>query len=119
MSGFLNRLKVLVVDDEEQIISSVKLLLADQPQIEVIGASNAGATLEMFEKRNHQFALVLMDYNLEGISGAELTQKILNINPHQIIAMYSGVESREAAVSSWRSGAVDVLHKRNKIIPVR
>lgn len=107
-----NKYKILVVDDEEKIIASVKNLFIDQPEIEITGAISASVALELFEKNSHQFALVLMDYKLPDQSGAEVTKAILKMNPYQIVAMYSGDESQSAAIESWRSGAVDFIEKR-------
>ncbi len=105
--------KILVVDDEEKIISSIQSILSDQPEIEVIGCTQVVQALSLYEKNNQQFALVLMDYRLPDQSGAEVTKKLLKMNPHQIVAMYSGDESQEAAIESWRSGAVDFIEKRS------
>ena len=112
MKQLLNKYQILIVDDEEQIISSVKSILADLPQIEVVAVNSANAAIELIQKQSHRFAVVLMDYKLPDQSGAEVTKAILKINPYQIVAMYSGDESREAAVDSWRSGAVDFIEKR-------
>ena len=105
--------KILVVDDEDKIISSIKSILSDQAQIEVVGSTTSAQALELFQKNSQQFALVLMDYRLPDQSGADVTKLILKINPHQIVAMYSGDESQEAAIESWRSGAVDFIEKRS------
>ena len=101
------------MDDEEKIISSIKSILLDQTDIEVVGCTDATQALELYEKNNQQFALILMDYRLPGKSGADATKMILKMNPHQIVAMYSGDESQEAAMESWRSGAVDFIEKRS------
>lgn len=105
--------KILVVDDEDKIISSIKSILSDQAQVEVVGSTNSSQALELFQKNSQQFALVLMDYRLPDQSGADVTKSILKMNPHQIVAMYSGDESQEAAIESWRSGAVDFIEKRS------
>lgn len=105
--------KILVVDDEEKIISSVKSILSRQAEIEVVGCTSTSQALQLFEKNSQQFALVLMDYRLPDLSGADMTKLILKINPHQIVAMYSGDESQDVAIESWRSGAVDFIEKRS------
>lgn len=56
--------KILVVDDEEKIISSVKSILSDQSEIEVVGCTSVIEALELYEKNNQNFALILMDYRL-------------------------------------------------------
>ena len=81
-------------------------------KIEIEIAKTSEEALTIFNKNSYQFAIVLMDYNLDGTSGAELTKEIVKINPHQIVAMYSGDESQKAAIDSWRSGAVDFIEKR-------
>ena len=113
MKRHLTKYKILVVDDEEKIISSVKAILSRQVEIEVVGCTTTSQALQLFEKNSQQFALVLMDYRLPAQSGADVTKLILKINPHQIVAMYSGDESQEAAIESWRSGAVDFIEKRS------
>ena len=113
MKRHSTKYKILVVDDEEKIISSVKAILSRQAEIEVVGCTTTSQALQLFEKNSQQFALVLMDYRLPDQSGADVTKLILKINPHQIVAMYSGDESQEAAIESWRSGAVDFIEKRS------
>ena len=93
--------KILLVDDEPAILSSVQNLFSDQNEIEIQIAKNSEEVMTAFNKAPYEFAVVLMDYNLAGISGAELTKEIIKINPHQIVAMYSGDESQRAAIESW------------------
>jgi DNA-binding NtrC family response regulator len=115
MGGSMNivdrKYKILLVDDEPAILSSVQNLFSDQNEIEIQIAKNAEEVMTVFNKAPYEFAVVLMDYNLAGISGADLTKEIIKINPHQIVAMYSGDESQRAAIESWRSGAVDFIEK--------
>ena len=104
--------KILLVDDEPAILTSVQNLLSDQPEVEIEIAKTSEEVSTLFGKNPYQFAIVLMDFNLAGTSGADLTKEIIKLNPHQIVAMYSGDESQKAAIESWRSGAVDFIEKR-------
>ncbi|MCB0369100.1 MAG: sigma-54-dependent Fis family transcriptional regulator, partial [Bdellovibrionales bacterium] len=113
MNGCQIKYKILVVDDESVVIDSIKLLFDNDPEIEIIEAFSAKMALEIFEKQKFLFALVLMDYKLPEQSGADVTKAILKMNPHQIVAMYSGDEFQLAAIESWRSGAVDFIEKRS------
>jgi len=116
MGGSMNivdrKYKILLVDDDPAILSSVQNLFSGQNEIEIQIAKNSEEVMTAFNKAPYEFAVVLMDFNLAGMSGAELTKEIIKINPHQIVAMYSGDESQKAAIESWRSGAVDFIEKR-------
>jgi len=106
--------RILVVDDEVTTISSVRSLLSSETHIEVAGAASATEALSMVAANPYRFAVILMDYRPTlqmGMSGAEATQKILEINPDQIIAIHSGDTSRQSAMESWRAGAADFLEK--------
>lgn len=105
--------KVLVVDDEPLVIGAIQKLLEDQVHIEVIGCATGSEALERVRKAPHAYALILMDYRLPGLSGSRATEEILKLNPDQIVAMNSGDESRDAALESWRAGAVDFIEKHS------
>ena len=108
----LSRFKILVVDDEPTVIDGLKQFMGFDPSISIQSATTANAAIELVRTSPYQFALILMDYRLPDMSGADATKEILKLNPDQIIAMNSGDESREAAIESWQAGAVDYIEKR-------
>lgn len=71
MSIVDRKYKILLVDDEPAILSSVQNLFSDQNEIEIQIAKNAEEVMSAFNKAPYGFAVVLMDYNLAGISGAD------------------------------------------------
>ena len=114
-TGIKSTYRVLVVDDEIQVINSIRNILANETSIEVQTALTGTLAIDLVSKAPHKYALILMDYNLDDMSGAETTKRILKINPNQIVIMNSGDESREAAVDAWRAGAVDFIEKRSGV----
>ena len=116
-----SKFRFLVVDDEPYVIEAIRELLSAETHIEVHGCESGPAAIELLRQSPYRFAVILMDFKLPNMSGAEATREILKINPHQIVAMHSGDLSQESAVTSWRAGAVDFIYKadidaKNKIL---
>ncbi len=72
-------ISVLVVDDHELVRSGITRMLADNPDIEVLGeaASGEGAIEAV---RANRPDIVLMDIRMPGIGGLEATRKILRLD---------------------------------------
>lgn len=72
-------ISVLVVDDHELVRSGITRMLADNPDIEVIGEASSGE--EAIDAVRHQRPdIVLMDIRMPGIGGLEATRKILRLD---------------------------------------
>ena len=69
-------IRVLVVDDHELVRSGITRMLADNPDIDVLGQVSSGEDAVEFvrEKRPD---IVLMDIRMPGIGGLEATRRIL------------------------------------------
>ena len=72
-------ISVLVVDDHELVRSGITRMLADNPDIQVLGEASSGE--EAVETvRNNRPDIVLMDIRMPGIGGLEATRKILRLD---------------------------------------
>ena len=81
------KLRFLVVDDEPNICSCIRLLLVhDGHEVEV--ATSAGAALSLYQK--DKFDLVFTDYAMPGMRGDELADAIKAVAPDQPIMMITG-----------------------------
>ncbi|GHD47354.1 DNA-binding response regulator, NarL/FixJ family, contains REC and HTH domains [Marinobacter persicus] len=69
-------IKVLVVDDHELVRAGITRMLADDPDIEVIGQAASGEEAVSFVRAN-QPDIVLMDIRMPGIGGLEATRRIV------------------------------------------
>lgn len=72
-------ISVLVVDDHELVRSGITRMLADNPDIDVLGQASSGEdAIEFVRKRRPD--IVLMDIRMPGIGGLEATRRILRID---------------------------------------
>lgn len=81
-------IKVLLVDDHTIVRQGLKLILATQPDFEVIGeASNGREAAELAEKLRPD--IVLMDIQMPDLNGIEATRRMVTANSRMRILVLS------------------------------
>jgi two-component system nitrogen regulation response regulator NtrX len=100
--------KILVVDDEESIRSSLAGILEDE-DFSISFAHDGITALDMVRK--HMPDLVLLDIWMPRMDGIETLQKIKELNPSLTVIMMSGHGTIETAVKSTKMGAYDFIEK--------
>src|SRR5215468_535123 len=100
--------KILVVDDEEQIRSTLRGVLSDEG-FDVVEAENGRAALEVLAKQEPRLAIV--DIWMPEVDGIELVQRMRTRVPGLPIIVISGHGTIETAVRVIRDGAFDFLEK--------
>ena len=84
---------VLVVDDEPLITKNLTTLLKSSFTCEVIERNDPFEAVEVLDKRGGELSLVIIDYLLPGMTGAELSAAIRERNLNIPIVMLSGYSS--------------------------
>lgn len=93
--------KILLVDDEEFIISSLKRTLASSGY-RVVALTDGHEALKEFRDHPDEFDLVIADLTMPGMTGIELARKILEIRsdiPFILSTGYNNIISRQEAES--------------------
>lgn len=72
-------IRVLVVDDHDLVRSGITRMLADNPDLDVIGEASSGEDAADSVRRDRP-DIVLMDIRMPGIGGLEATRRILRID---------------------------------------
>ncbi|MBW2264061.1 MAG: sigma-54-dependent Fis family transcriptional regulator [Deltaproteobacteria bacterium] len=100
--------RILVVDDEQGIRDLVSDILASDGY-EVDAAPSAAAALELIEERD--FAIVLSDVRMPGMSGIELLSELKKRRPDLPVILLTAFGTIPQAVEAIREGALDFLEK--------
>lgn len=114
IGGFMEAIKaynILAVDDESSVLESVREILKSSPQFILETTTSAQSALKLVSENPRKFAIVLVDYLMPDMNGADLNRELLKINRDLILVMHSGDTTREALKESLLSGAVDFLEK--------
>lgn len=102
-------MKVLVIDDEPEIIEVVNLCFSLRwPEAEVVSATNAEEALEVIETESPD--LVLLDIVLPGMDGFSLCQEIRAFSDVPIV-MLSARDAEVDKVRGLEMGADDYITK--------
>lgn len=108
--------KVLIVDDEQNILLYLSEALEDEGYAITTRGSGQEA-VNILEKEN--FDLVLVDLKLRDIDGLEVMREVKKHSPETIVIMLTGHGSLETAVEAMRFGAFDYLLKPCSIQDLR
>ena len=102
------RLRVLIVDDEEELVSAIG------ERLHLRGFSTSGVTSgsAALEYLNHKSCdVVLLDVKMPGLSGLDVLQRIKEEHPEVAVLMLTGHGSKRDAEKGMRLGAYDYLVK--------
>lgn len=103
------RTRVLLVDDHHLLTDSLARLLANEPDLEVVGV--AASVAEAKQLARERMDVVLMDYRLPDGTGAEATRAIKARWPSARVVMLTAVQDDETVLESIQAGADGYLTK--------
>ena len=104
----MNRFNILVIDDEEQMLDSLKLTL-QQSGYQVSAAKTGGEGLALFDGGDYN--LVLADLQLPDMEGLEVLRRIKDKQPSIEVIIISGYGSVNKAVEATKAGAFHFVEK--------
>lgn len=102
----LRIVKILIIDDHPIVRDGVRTILEkndfDRFKFQIEEAGNEKDALAQLS--SNSFDLIILDYQLEEIDGATLSQKIVSANPHQHILAFSNYDDIEYASNMLKAG---------------
>ncbi len=102
------RAKILVVDDEDVVLLSIrKVFKSDAFELDTVQSPQLG--LAMVESRNYD--VVITDLMMPGMNGLEFLDKVRAMDPGVRVIMITGYATMRTALQSMRRGAFDFLAK--------
>jgi DNA-binding NtrC family response regulator len=105
--------RVLVADDQVDILDAFKLLLSDEGY-DVTAARSPGEALERLEASEFDLAILDLNYTRDTTSGQEgfdLMERIRTIDPTLPVLVVTAWSSVAGAVEAMRRGARDYIEK--------
>jgi DNA-binding NtrC family response regulator len=99
---------IIVVDDDSDVLEMVGCFLREAG-VDVHCVESGIQALENIREKN--YAVMLTDFNMPGMNGLELAEKVKEIDPQIQIIMATGNPSPELSELAARAGIVTVLAK--------
>jgi DNA-binding NarL/FixJ family response regulator len=97
-------IRVLVVDDQAMVRAGFRLLLADEPDIEVVAEAGNGLEAVSEAARTHPH-VVLMDIRMPELDGLEATRRILAADGASRVLILTTFDLDEYVYEGLRAGA--------------
>jgi signal transduction histidine kinase len=102
---------ILVVDDQEEILISNRLLLEKEGHT-ILTAANGEEALALF--RPGEISLVIVDYFMPGMSGAEVVQALRQRDEEVQILLQTGYSGEKPPREMLRSLAIQGYHDKSE-----
>jgi DNA-binding NarL/FixJ family response regulator len=97
-------IRVLVVDDQAMVRAGFRLLLGDEPDIEVVAEASNGLEA-VTEAARHHPDVVLMDIRMPELDGLEATRRILAADANARILILTTFDLDEYVYRALKAGA--------------
>jgi len=104
----MEKMKMMLVDDEERFLSTTKKLLA-RKGYDVLTATSGSEALEKLI--TNDIHVVILDVKMPGMDGIETLKAIKRTYPLVEVIMLTGHATVESAIEGLKSGATDYLMK--------
>jgi DNA-binding NarL/FixJ family response regulator len=106
----MNPVRVLLVEDNDTFRETLELLFGLREEIDVVASVSTGDEAPDIV-REMQPDVVLMDYRMPGLNGAEATRLVLEACPATRVVCLSASVTSEEVAEVQEAGAVAVVTK--------
>ncbi len=100
-----DQIRMLFVDDEKNVLRSLRRIFFEEPRYEIITADSAEAGLETLEKIDN-IRLVMADYRMPGMDGVTFLKKVYENWPKTIRMVLSGYADTGMVVEAINQGQI-------------
>jgi len=104
----MKKQKVLVIDDEQVVLDSVRKILTDENYEVYVSLSGREGLNWAIQKK---YDIVLTDIRMPDIGGMRVLRDIKRANPSLPVVMITGYASVQSSVQAMKLGAADYIEK--------
>jgi len=95
---------ILIVDDEANIVNSLKRLFRRERKYNILTAENGRAGLEIV--KSNIISLIISDFRMPEMDGGEFLMKARDISPATVRFLLTGYADKEALKKVMEDGAI-------------
>jgi DNA-binding NtrC family response regulator len=119
--------RLLIVDDEPDIVQLFKLALQQNSRFIVDAFTNPKEALQSFNSDSESYSLMITDVRMPELSGIQLTEKVKEINPNIKVVLTTAYDMRKNELSRLLSTAridgfiqkpISIEELNNKILSI-
>lgn len=103
-------MKILIADDHDLLRDTLVMFLEGEGNIEVVTSKDFDSAMQAVSDKG-PFDLIMLDYNMPGMSGLNGLKKALELDGSPRVALMSGVASKSVAEEALAIGAAGFVPK--------
>ncbi len=103
-------IRLLICDDSDEARRLVRAVLADHPEIEIVGEATNGKQAVALAAE-HEPDAVLMDIGMPELDGIEATRQIRAARPETRVVAFTGLDDEESVQRMLEAGATSFVVK--------
>ena len=107
----MSRIRILIVDDHEVVRLGLRILMEDQPDMEVV-AEAGDADQALIEVERHRPQVAIIDIRLPGRSGLDVCKEIRQRYPETRVVILTSQADDDFIVEALRGGASGYVLKQ-------
>jgi DNA-binding NtrC family response regulator len=100
---------LIAIDDDAELLGLISVALGSEQNLELLTFLDPVEGLEAVRRRRPH--VVLVDLVMPGLSGMDLLERIMEIDPATDVILMTAHHTTESAVESIKKGACDYLNK--------
>ncbi len=104
-----NMRRILVIDDDHEMLKIVARILEEVPELEISCSSEPGQALNLLRER--KFNVVLTDIIMPGLSGMDLLEQVSLLDADIQVILMTGFDNNSNMRRAVQLGAFDFLRK--------
>ncbi len=104
-----NKHKILIIDDETEILNMLSRYLNRTGNYEVTTYTNPVVGVDSL--KNNSYDLILLDIMMPQMNGLDALEKIKDINPSQKVVMMTAYSTLDKVLKSHKEGATNYVMK--------
>lgn len=119
----LSRLRVLVVDDEPNVVLTVREMLRDMGVTRSYGAKDGQEALDFLRSHDDAVDVIITDWNMPRMSGVELLKDARSAHPDAAVLLVTGradqdsvIQARELGVKAYLRKPFSAMELRSKLV---
>ena len=101
--------KILIVDDEKDMLTLVKRIITEETDYEVTTETSSSQALELF--KNRPFDMVITDLKMPKMDGIQLLKQLKKIRSDVSVVLMTAYGTIETAVEATQNGSYDYITK--------
>lgn len=101
---------ILVIDDEPSV-REVTAEILREADVQTLEAADGPSGIALFRKHVDEIVLVLLDFSMPEMNGAQVLEKLWQIDPSVPVLLFSGYSQHTIMRGSNRENAIGFLQK--------